>query len=103
MAINRKKFGRSGITPFYFPVRVLIKIVILGHFSQYRRQGIEQTTILLFILKVLGCSNNLMQKMTSILPFPSMKLSIRKYFSKILDQKFGPKVLTVEKDLDNTS
>ena len=31
-------------------------------------QGIEQTKIMLFILKVLWYSNNLMQKMTSITP-----------------------------------
>ena len=40
-----------------------------------------QTTTLIFILKVLRCSNNLMQKMTSITP--SMKLSMRKYFSNL--------------------
>ena len=37
-------------------------------FFTMQRQGIEQTTNLLFILKVLRCSNNLMQKMTSITP-----------------------------------
>ena len=37
-------------------------------FFTIQRQGIEQTTNLLFILKVLRCSNNLMQEMTSITP-----------------------------------
>ena len=42
-----------------------------GHFWPFftiQRQGIEQTTNLLFILKFLRCSNNQMQKMTSITP-----------------------------------
>jgi hypothetical protein len=43
----------------------------LGHFWPFfiiKSQGIELTKTLLFILKVLWCSNNLMQKMTSITP-----------------------------------
>ena len=59
-----------------------------GHFWLFftiQRQGLEQTTNLLFILKVLRCSNNLMQRMTSIIP---IKLFIRKYFSKILNRNF---------------
>ena len=39
-----------------------------GHFLPFfiiHSQRIEQTTTLLFILKILWCSNNLMQKMTS--------------------------------------
>ena len=43
----------------------------LGHFWPFftiQSQGIELTKTLLFILKVLWCSNNLMQKMTSITP-----------------------------------
>ena len=43
----------------------------LGHFQPFstmHSQGIELTKTLLFILKVLWCSNNLMQKMTFITP-----------------------------------
>ena len=32
-----KKFDGSGITPSYFPA--LMKMVIFGHFSQYRAKG----------------------------------------------------------------
>jgi hypothetical protein len=56
---NRKKNDGSGITPSYFPPHEL------GHFwpfSTIQSQGIELTKTLLFILKVLWCSNNLMQK-----------------------------------------
>ena len=35
--IDRKKFGGSGITPFYF--LALINMAIFGHFSQYRDKG----------------------------------------------------------------
>ena len=34
ISINRKKFGGSGITPFYFPAPHEH-----GHFSQYRAKG----------------------------------------------------------------
>ena len=37
-------------------------------FSTIQYQGIELTKTLLFILKVLRCRNNLMQRMTSITP-----------------------------------
>jgi hypothetical protein len=46
-----------------------MNLAIFCHFSQYvQSQGKELTKTLLFILKVLWCSNNLMQKMTSITP-----------------------------------
>ena len=48
----------NGITPSYFPA--LMKMVIF--------HNTELTKTLIFILKVLWCSNNLMQKMTSITP-----------------------------------
>ena len=78
--IYNKKFDGSGIAPDHFPA--LFKMVIFSPFSQYsytggrgsiskqsyRSIGIEKTTTLLFILKVLQCSYNLMQKMTSITP-----------------------------------
>ena len=63
----------SGISPSYFPTH--LNMAIFWPFFTIQRQGIEQTTNLLFILKVLRCSNNLMQKL-------------------------WPEILTLKKDLD---
>ena len=60
-----------------------------GHFwpnFTIQSQEVEQTTFMLFIMKVLWCSNNLMQKMTFITP--STEISIWKYCSKILLRNF---------------
>jgi len=61
-----------------------------GHFwplFTIQSQGIKQTTTLLFILNVLWCKNNLMQKMTSITPF-IYKIIHLKIFFKNLASKF---------------
>ena len=61
-----------------------------GHFGPFftiQSQGIKQTTTLLFILNVLCCKNNLMQKMTSITP-PIYKIIHLKIFFKNLASNF---------------
>ena len=73
ITINKKKFDGSGITPSYFPT--LMKMVILAIF-QIQSSRIEQTTTLLFMSKVLWCSNYLMQKKNFYNPFYLLK-----YFS----------------------
>ena len=65
---SEKKIGGSGITPSYFPA--LMNMTIFGH-----------------ILKVLRCSNNLVQKMTSITPYIYETIH-KKVFFKNFDQKF---------------
>ena len=62
-------------------------------FFTIQRQGIEQTTNLLFILKVLRWSNNLMQKMTSITPS----------IFKSIFQNCWPEILTIMKVLAKTT
>ena len=56
-------------------------------FFTIQRQGLGQTINLIFILKVLRCSNNLMQKMTSITP-SIYKTIHQKVIFKNFDQKF---------------
>ena len=58
-------------------------------FFTIQRQGLGQTINLIFILKVLRCSNNLMQKMTSITP-SIYKTIHQKVIFKNFDQKFWP-------------
>ena len=59
-------------------------------FFTIQRQGTEQTTSLLFILKVFSYSNNLMQNMTSITPSNIYKTIHQNYQAilKHFDQKF---------------
>ena len=58
-------------------------------FFKIQSQGIELTKTLLFILKVLWCSNNLMQKNDFYNPFYlSNYLSILKYFSNFFTRNF---------------
>ena len=60
-----------------------------GHFWPFftiQIQGVEQTTTMLFILNVMWCSNNQMQKRT---PITYSIYEIWKYFSKILLRNFG--------------
>ena len=90
--INRKKFDGSGTTPSYFPA--LMNLAILGHFSQ--SQGIKMTKTLLFILKFLWCSNNLMQKNDFYNP-----LYLLNYLFESIFEKFWPEILIIMKDLDN--
>ena len=82
-----------------------------GHFWPFftvQRSGIEQTKTLLFILKVLRCSSNLIQitphylrsKMTII---THSAFYLWNYLSEIQIQKVWPDILTIMKDLDNTS
>jgi hypothetical protein len=61
-----------------------------GHFWPFftiQRQGIEKTRNLLFILKVLRCSNNLIQGMTSTTP-STYKNIYQKVFFKNFEHKF---------------
>jgi hypothetical protein len=84
---QQKKFGGSGITPSYFPA--LMNTAIFGHFSLIQRQGIEQTTKLLFILKVLRWSNVQQSDAKNDFYTPSIY--------KTIHQKV---ILTLVKDLD---
>ena len=63
-----KKFDGSGITPSYFPA--LMRMVFFAIFLKIQSQGMEQSATLFFILKVLWCTNNLMQNMTFVTPYP---------------------------------
>ena len=96
--LNDKNFRSKKSTKKLVGVALLLPIFPhswtwpFGHFWPFltiQTQGIEQTTTILFILKVLWCSNNLMQKMTS------MTLSIYeiihlKVFFKNFAHKFPP-------------
>ena len=84
LELTGKKFGGSGTTPFYSSA--LMNLTIFGHFSQYS-QGIDLTKTLVFMLKVLRRSNNLMQRMTSITPF-IYKIDHLEVFSKNFEQIF---------------
>jgi hypothetical protein len=64
----------------------------LGHFLPFftiQSQGIEQAKTMLFILKVLWCSNNLKQKMTSITPSIYYFIHLKAFF-KNFAQKSKP-------------
>jgi hypothetical protein len=70
--------------PIYFPA--LMKMVILAIFT-IQSHGIEQTKTMLFILKVLWCSNYLMQKLTSTTPSINEIIHLQEFFKKF-GQKF---------------
>ena len=88
---TEKKFGGSGIIPSYFPA--LMNLAIFLPFFTIQSQGIELTKTLLFILKVLWCSNNLMQQMTSKTPSIFKIIHLKVFFKKMLE------ILTIFKGL----
>ena len=86
---NQQKKSLVGValcSPSYFPALMNLAIFAIFHNTDPR---IELTKTLLFILKVLWCSNNLMQKMTST-NHSIYEIVHLQVFFKNFAQKFPP-------------